>query len=156
MYVSCWTGGASYSGAASKTGTGNAAASTTEQLSGTGLSHAEAIETELAELTRVNSQLRGEMVARSSAWREEKEALDGALRSAKDSLAAETSAVASLRKELGERPTVAENRSLRQQLRVLQQLEFNAADDDDDQVRSGRGACVSGPVRCGAVRYCIQ
>lgn len=37
-----------------------------------GGSHAEAVDAELAELTRVNSQLRGEMVARSSAWREEK------------------------------------------------------------------------------------
>lgn len=36
------------------------------------VSHAEAVDAELAELTRVNSQLRGEIVARSSAWREEK------------------------------------------------------------------------------------
>lgn len=37
-----------------------------------GVSHAEAVDAELAELTRVNSQLRGEIVARSTAWREEK------------------------------------------------------------------------------------
>lgn len=36
------------------------------------MSHADAVDAELAELTRVNTQLRGEMVARSSAWREEK------------------------------------------------------------------------------------
>ncbi|CAN0308801.1 unnamed protein product, partial [Ectocarpus fasciculatus] len=39
---------------------------------GGGVSHAEAVDAELTELTRVNSQLRGELVARSSAWREEK------------------------------------------------------------------------------------
>ena len=40
-----------------------------------GVSHAEAVDAELADLTRVNSHLRGEMVAKSRAWSEEKGAL---------------------------------------------------------------------------------
>lgn len=57
-------------------------------------------------------------------------ALQAALKAAKDALAVETAAAAGLRKELGGRPAASEVRALRQQLRMLQQLEFNAGDDD--------------------------
>ena len=40
-----------------------------------GVSHAEAVDAELLELSRVQSHLRGEMVAKSRAWDEEKGAL---------------------------------------------------------------------------------
>lgn len=56
--------------------------------------------------------------------------MQAALKDAKDALAAETAAAEGLRKELGERPAASEVRALRQQLRMLQQLEFNAGDDD--------------------------
>eukprot|EP00904_Undaria_pinnatifida_P006316 jgi/Undpi1/2814/HiC_scaffold_14.g06191.m1 len=95
-----------------------------------GVSHAEAVDAELAELTRVNSHLRGEMVAKARAWGEEKGALQAAVKSARDAVAVESTAAAELRKELAGRASVSEVRALRQQLRVLQQLEFNAGDDD--------------------------
>lgn len=43
--------------------------------------------------------------------------------------AADAAAAASLKKELAARPTMSEMRSLKQQLRVLQQLEYNADED---------------------------
>eukprot|EP00752_Nemacystus_decipiens_P018208 g16337.t1 len=98
-----------------------------------GVSHADAVDAELAELTRVNTQLRGEMVARSSAWREEKVSLEAALRASKEAAATAAAAAAELRKELESRPVVSEVKALRQQLRVLQQLEFNADNDDEDE-----------------------
>eukprot|EP00903_Cladosiphon_okamuranus_P005839 g5780.t1 len=99
-----------------------------------GVSHSDAVDAELAELSRVNTQLRGEMVARSSAWREEKGSLEAALRTSKDAASAATAAAAELKKELAGRPTVSEVKALRQQLRVLQQLEFNADNEGDDGV----------------------
>lgn len=51
--------------------------------SGVGASHADAVEMELAELTRVNSQLRGELVAKEAAWRDERASLEAAASVAK-------------------------------------------------------------------------
>lgn len=45
---------------------------------GGSLSHTDAVEAELAELTRVNTQLRGELVAKEVGWREERETLEAA------------------------------------------------------------------------------
>lgn len=42
--------------------------------------------------------------------------------------AVDSASAASLKKELAARPTMSEMRSLKQQLRVLQQLEYNAED----------------------------
>lgn len=96
-----------------------------------GIGHAEAVEAELAELTRVNTQLRGEMAVKLVGWKEERDALEASARKAREAAAGQMEAFASVRKELASRPTVEEVRSLRQQLRVLQQLEFNAGDDDE-------------------------
>lgn len=60
--------------------------------------------------------------------------LEGALRASKEAAASEAVAAAELRKELAAGPTVAEVKTLRHQLRVLQQLEFNANDDDEEEV----------------------
>lgn len=60
--------------------------------------------------------------------------LEAALRASKEAAAAATAAAAELRKELASRPAVSEVKALRQQLRVLQQLEFNANNDDEDDV----------------------
>ena len=62
-----------------------------------------------------------------------KVSLEAALKTSKEAAAAATAA-AELRTELAVRPTVSEVKALRQQLRVLQQLEFNAGNDDDDEV----------------------
>lgn len=70
------------------------------------------------------------------AWllRTRKGSLEAALRTAKEASTAAAAAAAELRKELAARPAVSEVKALRQQLRVLQQLEFNANNDDDDEV----------------------
>lgn len=96
-----------------------------------GVGHAEAIEAELDELTRVNSQLRGEMVVKSASWGEEKGALERALTSARESLSGASAEAATLRKDLVGRPAMSEVRSLKQQVRALQQLEFNGGNDDE-------------------------
>jgi len=61
-----------------------------------------------------------------------KVSLEAALRASKEAAASEAAAAAGLRKELAAMPSVAEVKSLRQQLRVLQQLEFNADIDADE------------------------
>lgn len=64
-----------------------------------------------------------------------KGSLEAALKASKEAASAESDAAAGLRKELKARPTVSEVKALRQQLRVLQQLEFNANNDgEDDEV----------------------
>lgn len=64
-----------------------------------------------------------------------KVSLEAAFRASKEAAAGEAVAAAELRKELATRPTVAEVKTLRHQLRVLQQLEFNANNDDEEEVR---------------------
>lgn len=64
----------------------------------------------------------------------DKISLEAALRTSKEAAAAATATAAELRKELAGRPTVSEVKALRQQLRVWQQLEFNADNEDDDDV----------------------
>ena len=84
-------------------------------------------------------------------------ALQAAVKDAKDALAVETAAAAGLRKELAGRPAVSEVRALRQQLRVLQQLEFNAGDDDGVRIGGcgggggGGGVVLFGMVLCRVV-----
>lgn len=63
-----------------------------------------------------------------------KASLEAALKTSKEVLSVEAAAAGSLRKELEARPTVSEVKTLRRQLRVLQQLEFNASNDDDEEV----------------------
>ncbi|CAM9559325.1 unnamed protein product, partial [Choristocarpus tenellus] len=94
-----------------------------------GLSHAEAVDAELGELSRLNSQLRGELASREAGWRVEREGLEGRIRMAEESSKASSTSLGLLKEELKVRPTVEEARSLRRQVRMLQQLEFNAGDE---------------------------
>lgn len=80
----------------------------------------------------MNTQLRGEMAAKLAGWKEERDALEASARKAREAAAGQMEAFAAVRRELASRPTMEEVRSLKQQLRVLQQLEFNAGDDDDE------------------------
>ena len=149
LYVLCWLFSPPFfsgvSGATQSAATASPLAGSTAGLTAprSGLSHAEAVEAELAELTRVNAQLRGEVAAKSAVWREERESLEAQARSAREAAAGEMDAATAIRRELAARPTMEEVRSLRQQLRVLQQLEFNAGDEEDE-------VCV-----CVCVSVCV-
>lgn len=76
--------------------------------------------------------------------------------------AADVLAIAALRKELASRPTVSEVRSLRQQLRVLQQLEFNADNEASlkeggtDPLRGSRLITVSILSFCRWLAACVR
>ncbi len=65
-------------------------------------------------------------------FQQEQASLEAALRASKEAAASEAAAAAGLRKELAAMPSVAEVKGLRLQLRVLQQLEFNADIDADE------------------------
>lgn len=71
-------------GGVNKAGNGVAGAADVVGPGGsTMMCHADAVEAELAELTRVNSQLRGDIVAKEMGWREERQAHEAAGSAAK-------------------------------------------------------------------------
>ncbi|CAN0306096.1 unnamed protein product, partial [Scytosiphon promiscuus] len=78
-----------------------------------------------------------------------KVSLEAALRALKEAATSEAAAAAEVKKELASRPTVAEVKTLRHQLRVLQQLEFNANDDDEEE-GAGMGSVIAGDEPHGA------
>lgn len=80
--------------------------------------------------------------------------LEAALKTSKEACAVEAAAAAGLRKELEARPTVSEVKALRRQLRVLQQLEFNASNDDEEEVAVQYLAVQYFAVQYLAVQYC--
>lgn len=89
---------------------------------------------------------------------EKKSSLEAALKASKETASAEAGAAAGLRKELKARPTVSEVKALRQQLRVLQQLEFNANNDgEDDEVGFTLvcSCCRSLVVAGVSCRFCV-
>ncbi|CAN0007532.1 unnamed protein product, partial [Discosporangium mesarthrocarpum] len=95
---------------------------------GAGAPELPCVEAELAEITKLHSQLRGELAGKEASWKGEREALVERARDAEASALA--TSIKSLKEDIKARPTVQEARALRRQVRVLQQLEFNAGADE--------------------------
>ncbi|CAM9567492.1 unnamed protein product [Chrysoparadoxa australica] len=90
------------------------------------------LEEELAEVNQMLSSLRDDMREREKGWDLVRKGLEEAAAAASAQSAQQAAAVESLKAELNQRPTVAEVAQLRQQLSVLQELEYNVASGDGE------------------------